>query len=128
MSAIFALGLIGAGTNNSKVAQNLRALASYYQAKDTADQLFVVRIAQGLVHMGKVSKSPHLIICSSFSLGPPWTEPIALREILVLKRITGRSADGAVGCNRYEDIHHGQVPLLLVLPHSVHLSSHADHA
>ena len=31
MSAIFALGLIGAGTNNSKLAQNLRLLASYYQ-------------------------------------------------------------------------------------------------
>jgi len=30
MSAIFALGLIGAGTNNSKLAGNLRYLASYY--------------------------------------------------------------------------------------------------
>ena len=30
MSAIFALGLIGAGTNNSKLAQTLRSLASYY--------------------------------------------------------------------------------------------------
>ena len=37
MSATFALGLIGAGTNNSKLAQNLRSLASYYQGKDTAD-------------------------------------------------------------------------------------------
>ena len=55
MSATFALGLIGAGTNNSKLAQTLRSLASYYQGANTADQLFVVRIAQGLVHMGKVS-------------------------------------------------------------------------
>ena len=47
MSAIFALGLIGAGTNNSRLAGNLRYLAS------NPDQLFVVRIAQGLVHMGK---------------------------------------------------------------------------
>lgn len=30
MSAIFALGLVGAGTNNSKLAGNLRFLASYY--------------------------------------------------------------------------------------------------
>ena len=30
MTAIFALGLIGAGTNNSKLAGNLRYLASYY--------------------------------------------------------------------------------------------------
>ena len=45
MSAIFALGLVGAGTNNSKLAQNLRALASYFSGNTTADQLFVVRIA-----------------------------------------------------------------------------------
>lgn len=30
MSSIFALGLIGAGTNNSRLAGNLRYLASYY--------------------------------------------------------------------------------------------------
>lgn len=30
MSAIFALGLVGAGTNNSKLATNLRFIASYY--------------------------------------------------------------------------------------------------
>jgi 26S proteasome regulatory subunit N1 len=30
MSAIFALGLIGAGTNNSRLAGNLRYLAAYY--------------------------------------------------------------------------------------------------
>ena len=45
MSAIFALGLIGAGTNNSKLAGNLRYLASYYSGNTTQDQLFVVRIA-----------------------------------------------------------------------------------
>ena len=56
LSAIFGLGLIGAGTNNSKLGQNLRLLASYYAGPTTSDQLFVVRIAQGLVHMGKVSK------------------------------------------------------------------------
>jgi 26S proteasome regulatory subunit N1 len=35
MSAIFALGLIGAGTNNSKLAGNLRYLASYYSGQTT---------------------------------------------------------------------------------------------
>lgn len=55
MSAIFALGLTGAGTNNSKLAQNLRNLASQYAGRDNENRLFVVRIAQGLVHMGKVS-------------------------------------------------------------------------
>lgn len=51
LNAIFAMGLIGAGTNNARLAQMLRQLAGYYH-KD-ADCLFMVRIAQGLVHMGK---------------------------------------------------------------------------
>ena len=68
INAIFAMGLVGAGTNNARLAQMLRQLASYY-AKE-ADCLFMVRIAQvrlpsplcdnvlttlhqGLIHMGK---------------------------------------------------------------------------
>src|SRR4051794_39620417 len=68
-NAIFALGLVGAGTNNARIAQMLRGLASYYY-KD-ANPLFTVRLAQvahnpsldnrgpdstlfqGLLHMGK---------------------------------------------------------------------------
>jgi 26S proteasome regulatory subunit N1 len=50
-SAIFALGLIGAGTNNSRLGGNLRYLATYFGT--SPDQLFVVRIAQGLLHLGK---------------------------------------------------------------------------
>ncbi|KAJ2009847.1 proteasome regulatory particle base subunit [Coemansia thaxteri] len=50
-SAIFGMGMVGAGTNNARLAQLLRALAVYYH-KD-GDVLFVVRIAQGLLHMGK---------------------------------------------------------------------------
>ena len=42
--ATFALGLIGAGTNNSRVAGLLRQLSAYY-AKDQ-NHLFMVRIAQ----------------------------------------------------------------------------------
>merc|ERR1719329_1492241 len=50
-NAVFALGLIGAGTNNSRIAQMLRQLGGYY-AKEP-NHLFLVRIAQGLLHMGK---------------------------------------------------------------------------
>eukprot|EP00164_Ancoracysta_twista_P000419 GFYU01000568.1.p1 GENE.GFYU01000568.1~~GFYU01000568.1.p1 ORF type:complete len:882 (-),score=333.91 GFYU01000568.1:196-2841(-) len=50
-SAIFAMGLIGAGTNNARLASALRQLAQYYY-KDQ-NHMFVVRIAQGLLHMGK---------------------------------------------------------------------------
>lgn len=51
LNAIFAMGLVGAGTNNARLAQMLRQLAGYYSKEP--DCLFVVRIAQGLVHMGK---------------------------------------------------------------------------
>jgi 26S proteasome regulatory subunit N1 len=51
INAIFALGIIGCGTNNSRIAQLLRQLAAYY-AKEP-NHLFSVRIAQGLLHMGK---------------------------------------------------------------------------
>ena len=50
-NAIFAMGLIGAGTNNARLAAMLRQLAQYH-AKDSSN-LFMVRVAQGLVHMGK---------------------------------------------------------------------------
>ncbi|PUU73527.1 armadillo-type protein [Tuber borchii] len=51
VSAIFAMGLVGAGTNNARLAQLLRQLASYYHRDHNS--LFMVRIAQGLLHMGK---------------------------------------------------------------------------
>lgn len=50
-NAIFAMGLVGAGTNNARIAQLLRGLASYYSRE--ANCLFMVRIAQGLLHAGK---------------------------------------------------------------------------
>lgn len=58
INAIFAMGMLGAGTNNARLAQLLRQLASYYHRD--ANALFMVRIAQGLLHMGKgaLSLSP----------------------------------------------------------------------
>jgi 26S proteasome regulatory subunit N1 len=55
VNAIFAMGILGAGTNNARLAQLLRQLASYYHRD--ANALFMVRIAQGLVHMGKGTMS-----------------------------------------------------------------------
>jgi 26S proteasome regulatory subunit N1 len=51
MAAIISLGLIGAGTNNARIAGMLRNLSSYFYKE--ASHLFCVRIAQGLVHLGK---------------------------------------------------------------------------
>lgn len=50
-NSIFAMGLVGAGTNNARLAAMLRQLAQYH-AKDP-NNLFMVRIAQGLTHLGK---------------------------------------------------------------------------
>jgi 26S proteasome regulatory subunit N1 len=58
-NSIFGLGLVGAGTNNARLAAMLRQLAMYH-AKDQ-NNLFMVRLAQGLTHMGKgtMSLSPY---------------------------------------------------------------------
>lgn len=50
-SAIMALGLVGAGTNNSRIGGILRQLSVYYSKEPSS--LFLVRIAQGLLHSGK---------------------------------------------------------------------------
>ena len=50
LCAILGLGLLGAGTNNSRIAGLLRQLAEH--AREPS-MLFVVRLAQGLLHMGK---------------------------------------------------------------------------
>ena len=55
VNAIFAMGMLGAGTNNARLAQLLRQLASYYHRDPQT--LFIVRIAQGLLHMGKGTMS-----------------------------------------------------------------------
>lgn len=66
-NAIMGLGLISAGTNNSRVAGLLRGLSEFY-TKD-ANLVFCVRIAQGLLHQAKglISLSPYhsdrLLIC-----------------------------------------------------------------
>jgi len=58
-NATFALGIVGAGTNNARLAAMLRQLAQFH-AKD-ANSLFMVRLAQGLCHLGKgtMTLSPH---------------------------------------------------------------------
>jgi len=57
-AACLALGIVGAGTNNARLASQLRQLSSYYYKEPSC--LFLVRVAQGLVHMGKglLSLSP----------------------------------------------------------------------
>ncbi|XP_074660514.1 26S proteasome non-ATPase regulatory subunit 2-like [Tubulanus polymorphus] len=50
-NAILSMGFVGAGTNNARLAAMLRQLAVYH-SKDP-NNLFMVRLAQGLTHLGK---------------------------------------------------------------------------
>ncbi|KAK0406710.1 hypothetical protein QR680_018750 [Steinernema hermaphroditum] len=50
-NAIFALGLVGAGTNHSRIVRMLRQLVAFYRNDSMSTML--VRIAQGLIHLGK---------------------------------------------------------------------------
>lgn len=50
-NAIFALGIVGSGTNNARLAAALRQLAVFHVRNPL--QLFMVRLAQGLTYLGK---------------------------------------------------------------------------
>eukprot|EP01027_Heterolobosea_sp_BB2_P017777 GEZU01025151.1.p1 GENE.GEZU01025151.1~~GEZU01025151.1.p1 ORF type:complete len:915 (-),score=306.66 GEZU01025151.1:111-2855(-) len=76
-AAILALGLIGAGTNNARIAQMLRQLASYY-GKDP-NHLFIVRIAQGLLFLGK-----GLMTLSPYHSERVLLSPVALAGLLTV--------------------------------------------
>jgi len=54
LTAILALGFIGAGTNNARIASMLRQLSAFYRQ---ANHLFIIKIAQGLLHLGKGTMS-----------------------------------------------------------------------
>ena len=51
MNAIMSLGLVSSGTNHSRVAGLLRGLAGFNS--EETNLLFMIRIAQGLLHLGK---------------------------------------------------------------------------
>jgi len=63
-----ALGFVGAGTNNARLAQMLRQLATYY-AKEPS-HIMLVRMAQGLLHAGKGTLSLRPYHTDRFLLSP----------------------------------------------------------
>ncbi|KAK9664228.1 hypothetical protein RND81_14G027200 [Saponaria officinalis] len=78
MAAIISLGLVAAGTNNARVAAWLRSLSSYYC--NNASALFCVRIAQGLVHLGKGLLTLNPYHSDRFLLSP--CVPLSIAELL----------------------------------------------
>merc|ERR1712050_133660 len=77
LGAIISMGLIGAGTNNARLGGLLRQLAAYY-AKDS-NALFMVRIAQGLLYMGKGLLTINPFYSDRFLL-----DPVALGSLIVV--------------------------------------------
>lgn len=75
INAIVALGIVGAGTNNSRLSQMFRQLASYYHKEP--NHLFCVRIAQGLLHMGKGT-----VTLNSFCFNRELLSPVSLAGLL----------------------------------------------
>ena len=76
-NAIYAMGVVGAGTNNARLAQLLRQLASYYVK--SADSLFMVRIAQGILHLGKGT-----LTITPFNIERTVTSKVSLAALLTL--------------------------------------------
>jgi 26S proteasome regulatory subunit N1 len=76
-NAIIGLGVVSAGTNNSRVAGLLRQLSEFYSKE--AGHVFCVRISQGLLHMGKGLMTLHPFHADRMLLNGP-----ALAGILVL--------------------------------------------
>merc|ERR1719408_1142992 len=77
LHAIISMGLMGAGTNNARLAGLLRQLAAYY-AKES-NSLFMVRISQGLLYMGKGLLSINPLFSDRLLL-----DPVALGSLLVV--------------------------------------------
>lgn len=77
IGAVFAMGLMGAGTNNARMAGLLRQLATFH-AKD-ANALFMVRVSQGLLYMGK-----GLMSISPFHSDRFLINPVSLASLLVI--------------------------------------------
>lgn len=76
-NSIISMGIVGAGTNNARLAQMLRQLAIYH-GKDP-NNLFCVRLAQGLCHLGKGT----LTICPYHS-DRQILSPVAVAGILAV--------------------------------------------
>ncbi|KAH3673075.1 hypothetical protein WICMUC_003908 [Wickerhamomyces mucosus] len=75
INAILAMGLIGAGTNNARLAQLFRQLASYHRDSNAN---FTIRIAQGLTHLGK----------GTLTLNPFTTEGRILSKVTLASLLT----------------------------------------
>jgi len=94
LNAIFSMGLMGAGTNNARLAGLLRSLASFY-SKD-ANALFMVRIAQGFLFMGK-----GLVSCSPLHSDRFLLNPVAMASLVTLLHAQLHCRETILGKSHY---------------------------
>ena len=75
-NAVFAMGLVGAGTLNARVSQLLRQLDDYHARQ--SDLLFMVRFALGLLNLGKGTQT-----LSPFSAEKQLMSPVSFAGLLI---------------------------------------------
>jgi 26S proteasome regulatory subunit N1 len=78
-AAALAIGIVSAGSNNARVATALRQLTGYYSKDTQHNHVFVVRLAQALLSMGK----GHISLSPKYSDGL-CASPVALAGIMTL--------------------------------------------
>lgn len=119
---ILALGLIGAGTNNARISQLLRQLSSYY-AKD-ANHLFMVKIAQGILFMGK-----GLLTISPFYSDRLIMSPCAIAGIMTVLHacLDMKNSMLQIVQNNVSYSHLFTIPLLVVLLFQCHAPKNDGH-
>lgn len=98
LGAILSMGLTGAGTNNARLAGLLRQLAAYY-AKDS-NALFMVRIAQGLLYMGKGLMTINPTFSDRFLI-----DPIAMGSLVVIAHAALHLKNTILGKSHYMLFH-----------------------
>ena len=93
-NAIFAMGVVGCGTNNARLAGLLRNLAQFYH-KEPLD-LFMVRLAQGLTHLGKGTLTIH-----PFHSDRSLMTPVAVAGLLTVMIAMLDSANSILSTGHY---------------------------
>jgi 26S proteasome regulatory subunit N1 len=80
--ALFGLGMISAGTNNSRVSSLLKNLSLYYA--EEPEMQFIIRIALGLVYSGKGILTLNQLMSGDFLINKTGVAALYILSILML--------------------------------------------
>ena len=93
-NAILSIGLVASGTQSTRAISLLDQLAAFYSQDSQA--LYAVKVAQGLVHLGKGTIQLNPLYSDRFLL-----DPIALSGLLTFIMISGEGIERIYGLNSY---------------------------